>query len=184
MGVTVVHALGFGGKGKNPRNQKPWSIPRLNNNLVCPFCNIHCDRKQVIWSDEKPGYGQCPSCHKEVKFKLFRNKGPIPGKTYINMQKNKLVDDTKEHNKIATRPSELEKVIAKVKTISDPCRFLTYRDLAYFTGKDFNFISARRKEIGYRTHPGKKTETEELWRRAVLIAIEEGFTPPDLKYFL
>ena len=194
-GPGVIPCLGFGGRGRPVKNQKPWSLPRIHNNLICPLCHITCDRKQVVWLDKN--YGECPTCHKKVHFDLHRPVGrpPINSKTpeiQFKLEQPQVEDNHAEVQfvelqHVETQPTiqkEFSDYVARMKEISHPCRYLSCKDICKFTGISPIEIARIKRKVRYKNYIGRRSDLTEMLRQAVLTAITEGLTPPDLKYFM
>lgn len=197
-----------GGKGQPKKTQKAWSLPinHVWNNLICPACNVTCDRKDVkIWLGRN--YGECPTCYKKVHFDLHRPVGRPAG--YVKSEKVKFILNQNVESEIE-KEKEIEFVpipapvptqpvietnmenpsnqktfadyVARMKEIKNPCKYLSCDDITRLTSTPYRVIVAIKRKLKYKMYKGR-SELTEMFRQAVLTAIREGLIPPDLKHF-
>ena len=175
-GSGFVYALGKGGKGQPKKREKKENI---KYNLICPDCGVKVAREQVsIWDKTILDKGECPYCHKIVKFELIKPRGrPVGSKNKPKEKKNTVVFITSTKKELT-----LNERVNRVKRMPNPCRYLNFQDIVRITGFTPSFVCSIMKKLKYSLYE-QKTSEEMSWRIAVLKAIQDGFTPPDLKQF-
>ncbi len=121
-------------KKKTYNNVKEYRINKNNNNLVCPSCGIHLDRKDIkIWN----GYncGECPCCYKMVNFDSINPRGPRGGREYYESKQTDM--------DLSPRVQDLSNKLETELDISNPLSYLKVEEISRFSHEDPEIVGSR-----------------------------------------
>lgn len=135
MGITCVTSLSQVVRKKTySRTPKGIQFGKHHNNLVCPNCGVHLDRKDVkVWHDEY-NLGECPSCFSRVRFDPVNPRGPRGGREYYE---SKRVEQTTE---MSPRINDLGDKIQSILGISDPLSYLKIEEISRFSHENPDIV--------------------------------------------
>ena len=116
---------------------KEFKIRKNNNNLVCPHCGVHLDRKDVkIWTG-RYNEGECPGCFKRVHFDSINNRGPKGDREYYESKRAEVIPQ------VSIRIDFLEAHLRNLSGVNNPLTYLKVDEIVRFTHEDYDVAYSR-----------------------------------------
>ena len=113
---------------------KEFKFQKNNNNLVCPHCGVHLDRKDVkIWLDEY-NHGECPGCFKKVHFDSINPRGPRGGREYYESK----IEEVPQISSV--RIKFLDAHLKNLSGLETPLNYLKAEEIIRFTQEDPDIV--------------------------------------------
>ena len=136
MAITCVSSLNQVVRKKtHSRPVKQFKLTKNNNNLVCPKCGVHLDRKDVkIWFDYN--YGECPGCFHKVHFDSINSRGPRGGREYYESIQTVVNCDS-------VKIDFLEAHLRNLEGVTDPLSYLKVEEIVKFSNEDPEIVKIR-----------------------------------------